>query len=125
MGLKAKASFKNKIYICLNKIFCTNKNIETASLYIPINNEIPPFDFINYLQKKNVILSLPVIDTKNRSIDFKKWTPNDQLTHGPFGTMEPSKTQISILPQILVVPILSFDNELFSGLLASLATTII
>ena len=56
---------------------------------------------------------MPVIDTKNKSINFKKWIPNDKLIYGPFGTMEPSKTQISIWPQILVVPMLSFDNELF------------
>ncbi len=91
----------------------TNKNILTASLYFPINNEISPFDFINYLQKKNVTLSLPVIDAKKNSIIFKKWIPTNQLTQGPFGTMEPSKTQKSILPQILVVPMLSFDRGLY------------
>ncbi len=56
---------------------------------------------------------MPVIDRKKKSINFKKWIPTDQLIQGPFGTMEPSKTQISILPQILVVPMLSFDRELF------------
>ena len=48
-----------------------------------------------------------------KSIIFKKWIPTDKLIQGPFGTMEPSKTQISILPQILVVPMLSFDRQLF------------
>ncbi len=111
--MKAKVNFKNKIHICLNKIFRCNKNIKTASLYFPINNEISPFYFINYLQKKKVTLSLPVIDAKNKSMNFKKWIPSDQLTQGPFGTMEPLKTQIFILPQILVVPMLSFDKEMF------------
>ena len=62
-------------------------------------------------KKKNVTLSLPVIDTKTKSMNFKKWIPNDILTQGPFGIMEPDKTQISISPQILVVPMLSFDKE--------------
>ena len=113
LGLKAKEILKNKIHICLNEIFLTNKNIQTASLYFPINNEISPFDFINYLQKKNVTLSLPLIDKKKKSLIFKKWVPTDQLTQGPLGTMQPSKTQITILPQILVVPMLSFDRGLF------------
>ena len=99
--------------MCLNKIFRTNKKIETASLYFPINNEISPFDFINYLQKKKVTLSLPIIDKKNNIIKFKKWIPNEKLICGPFGTMEPKKTQISVFPQILVVPLLSFDREFF------------
>ena len=70
-------------------------------------------NFINYLQKKNVTLSLPLINKKKKSLIFKKWVPTDQLTQGPLGTMQPSKTQISILPQILVVPMLSFDRGLF------------
>ena len=70
-----------------------------------------PFDFINYLQKKKITLSLPIIDQENNSIRFKKWMPNDELIRGPFGTMEPKKTQITIFPQILVVPILAFDTQ--------------
>ena len=46
-------------------------------------------------------------------MNFKKWILFDKLINGPFGTMEPPKTQISILPQILVVPMLSFDKELY------------
>ena len=52
LGFKSKANLKNKIHMCLNKIFHTNKKIKTAGLYFPINNEISPFDFIYYLQKK-------------------------------------------------------------------------
>ena len=56
---------------------------------------------------------MPIIDEKNNSIKFKKWLPNDELIYGSFGTMEPKKTQISIFPQILVVPLLSFDREFY------------
>ena len=113
LGFKSKVNLKYNIHICLNKIFSANKKIETACLYVPINNEISPFDFINYLQKKKVTLSLPIIDKKKNSMKFKKWIPNDELIYGPFGTMEPKKTQISIFPQMLVVPLLSFDKELY------------
>ena len=54
-----------------------------------------------------------MIDKKNNSMKFKRWMPNDELIHGPFGTMEPKKNQISIFPQILVVPLLSFDREFY------------
>ena len=56
---------------------------------------------------------MPIIDKKNNCIKFKKWIPNEELICGPFGTMEPKKTQISISPQILVVPLLSFDRKLY------------
>ena len=55
---------------------------------------------------------MPIID-KNNCMRFKKWIPNDELILGPFGTMEPKKTQICIFPQILVVPLLSFDREFY------------
>ena len=44
---------------------------------------------------------------------FKKWKPNDKLIKGPLGNLEPLSNQNSIFPQILVVPMLSFDNELY------------
>ena len=97
----------------MNEIFLTNENIETASLYSPINNEISPNEFINYLEKKNVILSLPAIDTKTETMFFKEWKPGDELIKGPFGNLEPLRNKKSILPQILVVPMLSFDKELY------------
>ena len=50
-------------------------------------------------------------------MNFKKWIPNDKLIQGPFDTLEPEKTQTSILPQILVVPMLSFDRELYLSLI--------
>ena len=56
---------------------------------------------------------MPVIDTKKNFMSFKKWILFDKLVNGPFGTMEPPKTQTSILPQILVVPMLSFDKDLY------------
>ena len=111
MGFKAKVNLKKNIHTCLNEIFCYNTKIETSSLYFPINNEISPFYFINYLKKKKVTLSLPSINKENNSMKFKKWIPNDELIHGPFGTMEPKKTKIFVFPQILVVPLLSFDRE--------------
>ena len=54
-----------------------------------------------------------MICTKNKSLKFREWIPNDKLTPGPFGTLEPSKNQKSVAPQILVAPMLSFDKELY------------
>ena len=56
---------------------------------------------------------MPVIDTNTNSIIFKKWKRKDKLMKGPLGNLEPSRNQKSILPQILVVPMLSFDRELY------------
>ena len=56
---------------------------------------------------------MPVIDLNTKSMLFKLWKQNDKLIKGPLGNLEPLKIQQSILPQLLVVPMLSFDKELY------------
>ena len=58
-------------------------------------------------------LSLPSIDFQTKSMFFKKWKRDDKLIKGPLGNLEPLKSQKSIFPQLLVVPMLSFDKELY------------
>ncbi len=54
-----------------------------------------------------------MIDSQTKSIIFKKWKRNDKLIKGPLGNLEPLRSQKSILPQLLVVPMLSFDKKLY------------
>ena len=56
---------------------------------------------------------MPVVDNKNKFMFFKKWEPSDELIQGPLGNLEPLNNQKTILPQIVVVPMLSFDRELY------------
>ncbi len=113
LELVDKVNLKKQINFCLDNVFSHNKNIETASLYLPIKNEISPFIFKSIFEKKNLIISMPVIDIKNKSLNFKKWNQNDKLIKGPMGNLEPLKNKKSIMPQILIVPMLSFDRDLF------------
>ena len=53
------------------------------------------------------------MDIKTETMFFKEWKPGDELIKGPFGTLEPLRNKKSILPQILVVPMLSFDKEMY------------
>ena len=48
----------------------------------------------------------------SNSILFKEWTYREELTRGPLGNMEPLKSKKTILPQIMVVPLLMFDKSL-------------
>ena len=57
-------------------------------------------------------MSMPVVDVQKKIMTFRKWLPNDQLTCGPFGIFEPSFNKETILPQIMIVPMLMFDREL-------------
>ena len=113
LDIESKASLSIQIKYCLDKIFFLNRNIKTASIYYPINNEITPFDFTKYFKERKIVMSMPVVDIKKKSMLFRKWSPKDDLAIGPLGNLEPTHEKEIILPQIMVVPMLMFDRELF------------
>ena len=111
LDIESKASLSIQIKYCLNKIFFLNRNIKTASIYYPINNEITPFDFTKYFKERKIVMSMPVVDIKKKSMLFRKWSPKDDLAIGPLGNLEPTQDKEIILPQIMIVPMLMFDRE--------------
>ena len=113
LDIESKASLSIQIKYCLDKIFFLNRNIKTASIYYPINNEITPFDFTKYFKERKIVMSMPVVDIKKKSMLFRKWSPKDDLAIGPLGNLEPTHEKEIILPQIMVVPMLMFDREFF------------
>ena len=68
LDIESKASLSIQIKYCLDKIFFLNRNIKTASIYYPINNEITPFDFTKYFKERKIVMSMPVVDIKKKSI---------------------------------------------------------
>ena len=113
LDVVSKNNLIRQVKYCLDDVFCNYENISTASLYYPINNEIEPFEFIKYFEDRNITMSMPVVDIKTQTIIFRKWSPKDKLTSGPFGILEPNYEKEIVLPQIMVVPLLMFDRELF------------
>ena len=111
LDIESKASLSIQIKYCLDKIFFFNHNIKTASLYYPINNEITPFEFTKYFEERKIVMSMPVVDIKKKSMLFRKWSPKDDLAIGPLGNLEPTHEKEIILPQIMIVPMLMFDRE--------------
>ena len=111
LDIESKASLSIQIKYCLDKIFFLNHNIKTASLYYPINNEIAPFEFTKYFEERKIVMSMPVVDIKKKSMLFRKWSPKDDLAIGPLGNLEPTHEKEIILPQIMIVPMLMFDRE--------------
>ena len=113
LNTQSKTSLITQIKYCLDKIFFSNHNIKTASLYYPINNEITPFEFTKFFEERKIVMSMPVVDIQKKSMLFRKWSPKDELTIGPLGNLEPTYEKEIILPQIMVVPMLLFDREFF------------
>ena len=107
-----KNTFLKNINSCLDRVFSIENTIKEVGLYYPIFNEISPLVFIKYFKDNNITTSLPVVDSNSNSMVFKKWFKKEKLQKSHLGTYEPLRTNKTIFPQIIVVPMLMFDRKL-------------
>jgi 5-formyltetrahydrofolate cyclo-ligase len=92
-------------FLKINKF--NNKNVGG---YYPSNYEIDDLNILDFLEKKNFKVSLPVIKKENQ-MNFHKWSKRDPLKINKFGIPEPVSTKI-VYPDILLVPLVAYDNNL-------------
>ena len=85
-------------------------NISNVGGYYPTNYEIDDLNILDFLEKKNFIVSLPVIKKENQ-MNFYKWSKRDPLKINIFGIPEPVSTKI-IYPDILLIPLVAYDSNL-------------
>ena len=85
-------------------------NLKNIGGYYPSNYEIDDLNILNFLEKKNFKVSLPVIEKENQ-MNFYKWSKRDPLKINKFGIPEPVSTKI-IYPDILLVPLVAYDTNL-------------
>ena len=45
-------------------------------------------------------------------MSFKIWIPNEPLYVSKFGTLEPKNTNKEFIPDLIIVPLIAFDNKL-------------
>ena len=107
-----KNTFLKNINSCLDRVFSIENTIKEVGLYYPIFNEISPLVFIEYFKDNNITTALPVVDSNSNSMVFKKWFKKEKLQKSHIGTYEPLRTNKTIFPQIIVVPMLMFDRKL-------------
>ena len=83
----------------------------TIAGYYPSNYEVDILRFLEEAFKKNFKIVLPVIKTKV-SMDFKLWPFMDPLYVNNFGILEPENSGKEIVPDLILVPLVAFDNQL-------------
>jgi len=87
-----------------------NINKKIIGGYYPVNFEIDDLVLLKKFEKKNFIISLPVIK-KNFQMDFYKWSFSDPLKVNKYGIPEP-QTKSIVYPDILLIPLVAFDKNL-------------
>lgn len=90
----------------LFKLFkVTSKDI--VGCYWPINNELDTRPLISILCLKNVKIALPFIE--NKKMLFKEWKVNEKLYYSKYKFYSPSKTSLTLQPNIIITPALAID----------------
>jgi 5-formyltetrahydrofolate cyclo-ligase len=106
---KAKKFNFSLIFKLIKKNFLSKKiNI---ACYYPSNYEVNILKFIQQASKKNFKVSLPVIRSLGK-MSFKHWCYKDPLYLSKFGTLEPLNTNKEIIPDLVIVPLAAYDNQL-------------
>ena len=99
----------NLIFNLIRKHFY-KKNI-TIGAYYPSYYEVNILNFIKLASKKKFRIVLPVLKSSNKMC-FKKWIFNEPLYVNKFGILEPNNSKKEIIPDLVMVPLVVFDNSL-------------
>lgn len=82
-----------------------------VSVFLPIGSEIDTLPTMRTLADLGHVTALPVVTRKNQPLIFRKWFVGEKLVPGSFGTSEPLSSEPEIIPEVLLVPLLTFDSE--------------
>ena len=107
--LKTK-KFNFRLVFNLIKKHFSKKKIVIAGYY-PVDYEVNIIGFLEEASKKRFKIVLPVIKSSNR-MSFKSWIFREPLNVNKFGILEPKNSNKEIIPDLIMVPLVAFDNKL-------------
>ena len=99
----------NLIFSLINKHFNRKKIIIAG--YYPSNYEVDILNFLYKASKKKFRIALPVIKSSNK-MSFKSWIYKEPLYVNKIGILEPKNSKKKIIPDLIMVPLVAFDNHL-------------
>lgn len=82
-----------------------------VSAYYPIGSEIDPSPIVEKLWERGVTVCLPCIAPDERALKFATWNKDTEFASARFGTAEPKLPEEYVSPDILIVPLLAFDQR--------------
>ena len=79
--------------------------------FMPIGEEISPLPLMARLHAAGFRLALPVMVGKGQPLEFRDYTPGDQLIAAVWGIREPTGDQPVVDPDYVLTALLAFDDE--------------
>ena len=83
----------------------------TIAGYYPSNYEVNILSFLEKVSKKKFKIALPVINSSG-GMSFRSWIFKEPLYVNKFGILEPKSSKKKIIPDLIMVPLVAFDNRL-------------
>ena len=86
------------------------KKQRNISLYYPSNCEVDTFHLFKILKKKRNLFTLLPKLLPNGRMKFVSWNFLDPLRVNKYGFLEPLDSSRSIIPEVIIVPLVAFDQ---------------
>ncbi len=80
--------------------------------YIAKDSEANPAALLAASYERGCVTALPYITRLSAPMRFLRWSPGDYLEPGPFGLMQPNANAEAVAPDVILVPLVAFDNRL-------------
>ena len=81
------------------------------SAFAPLPGEFQVWRLLGRLRREGYALALPVMHGKGRPLIFRAWEPGDAMDSGVWGIAEPRPDKPTLVPDVLIVPLLAFDPQ--------------
>jgi len=86
------------------------KKQKSISLYYPSNYEVDTSNLFKILKKKRNLSTLLPKLLSNGRMKFVGWNFPDPLKVNKYGFLEPLNNSSSIIPEVIIVPLVAFDR---------------
>ena len=88
-----------------------NRPARTLAAYWAVGSEIDLSRLMEMLSDEGWNIGLPVVVAEGQPLIFRRWLPGDNLVEGPLNTLQPQAASELMTPEIILVPLLAFDEE--------------
>ncbi|MBM3468803.1 MAG: 5-formyltetrahydrofolate cyclo-ligase [Alphaproteobacteria bacterium] len=79
--------------------------------YWPIKSEADVRPLLTFLYEQGYICALPIVQAPKKPLLFREWHPGNLLVSGIYNILTPDETAPLVIPTVLFVPILGFDQQ--------------
>lgn len=83
---------------------------EPVSGFWATRSEISTVPLLTALVEQGHAVGLPVMQGRGKPLRFRRWTPGAALVPGPFSIPVPEDSAESVVPSLVIVPLLAFDS---------------